>query len=435
MQARLNELNEKLRSKSGSEERDRVVFAIGILMRETNDHIDHLKQILFLASDDKEKALRIFTEFKLQLLECHYKHDVQEKIEQVKGKHGLSMEGVVKRPGGFRIVPLDVPLIANVYMKSCCQRVFCIPFNSGYPTYNQLRSKIQDMFQLTSDDFELTCQDIAGGENLLISTAEQYEGAIEKVTMLQTSAALINMLDLHLQTKAEKANSELGSCPNHNFILPIFDPSRANNCIGSFLSPNITLLSEDESANDSEHTLGISTFVTLSQTSNTTSDMKQQKMNDHPLDLIASKVLPRGNYEEIDFRMYHWTVNNWGTREKNILSNLFQAGGFHWKLRLYPKGAIDDDGFSIYLEVEELGKEIKRICTQYAFAISNPNDPTNYYFWNTYDEFCNEHRGWGCSKFYPSEKLNKIHKGKGPFIVDDCCIVSAYVRIIKVQKY
>ncbi|KAG0178026.1 hypothetical protein DFQ29_004025 [Apophysomyces sp. BC1021] len=208
MQARLNELNEKLRSKSGSEERDRVVFAIGILMRETNDHIDHLKQILFLASDDKEKALRIFTEFKLQLLECHYKHDVQEKIEQVKGKHGLSMEGVVKRPGGFRIVPLDVPLIANVYMKSCCQRVFCIPFNSGYPTYNQLRSKIQDMFQLTSDDFELTCQDIAGGENLLISTAEQYEGAIEKVTMLQTSAALINMLDLHLQTKAEKANSE-----------------------------------------------------------------------------------------------------------------------------------------------------------------------------------------------------------------------------------
>ncbi|KAG0193985.1 hypothetical protein DFQ28_002094 [Apophysomyces sp. BC1034] len=99
------------------------------------------------------------------------------------------------------------------------------------------------------------------------------------------------------------------------------------------------------------------------------------------------------------------------------------------------QGNNQQESVSVYLEVADPTShgypEHWHVCAQFSLAISNPNDPTNYYNNNANHRFSAEEVDWGFTRFYDMKTLAKTTNGKGPFIVNNQTIISVFVRIVK----
>ncbi|RIB08233.1 hypothetical protein C2G38_2252143 [Gigaspora rosea] len=121
---------------------------------------------------------------------------------------------------------------------------------------------------------------------------------------------------------------------------------------------------------------------------------------------FANSKMPHLGYEVEDFQFYTWNITGWSDLEGKVTSPEFVAGGWRWRILLYPFGNIDNDVVSIFLEIVDrnIAPNGWHSCAQFAFALWNPEDPNKF----VYDE--NQTRS---------------------LIENDSCNITAFVRIIK----
>ncbi|CAG8702533.1 7573_t:CDS:10, partial [Racocetra persica] len=132
---------------------------------------------------------------------------------------------------------------------------------------------------------------------------------------------------------------------------------------------------------------------------------------------------------------YHtWHVTNWSNIERKTTSPKFEAGGWQWRILLFPYGNKNLSKISIYLKSVDSQVEYAdlHVCVQFAFILWNSKEPTEYVGHYAYHRFTAQESDWGFGKFYDQNKLftpsdDRIH----PLIENDACNITALVRVLE----
>ncbi|KID87115.1 Peptidase C19, ubiquitin carboxyl-terminal hydrolase 2 [Metarhizium guizhouense ARSEF 977] len=130
-----------------------------------------------------------------------------------------------------------------------------------------------------------------------------------------------------------------------------------------------------------------------------------------------------------------WTVENWRSMGKREHGPIFQAGGYPWRILLFPHGN-NTDQCSIYLEH---GFEADAVpdnwsaCVQFALVLWNPNDPSLYVHHAAHHRFTKEEGDWGFTRFVEHRRMFNVpwEHGTRPLCENDAANITAYVRVVE----
>lgn len=130
-----------------------------------------------------------------------------------------------------------------------------------------------------------------------------------------------------------------------------------------------------------------------------------------------------------------WTVESWRTLSKKEHGPVFHAGGYPWRVLLFPYGN-NVDQCSIYLEH---GFEAGSIpddwscCVQFALVLWNPSDPSIYFHHSAHHRFTKEESDWGFTRFLEVRKMFNVawDNSTKPLIENDTANITAYVRVVE----
>ncbi|KAH6696852.1 ubiquitin carboxyl-terminal hydrolase [Plectosphaerella plurivora] len=131
-----------------------------------------------------------------------------------------------------------------------------------------------------------------------------------------------------------------------------------------------------------------------------------------------------------------WEIESWRSLPKREHGPMFQAGGFPWRILLFPYGN-NVDQCSIYLEHGfENPQDIPEnwsCCVQFALVLWNPNDPSLYTHHVAHHRFTKEEADWGFTRFYELRKMFNVpfEGGTRPLCEGEAANITAYVRIVK----
>ncbi|KAF0557253.1 putative ubiquitin-specific processing protease 21 [Gigaspora margarita] len=122
---------------------------------------------------------------------------------------------------------------------------------------------------------------------------------------------------------------------------------------------------------------------------------------------FANSKMQHLDYEVEDFQFYTWNITDWRNLEGEVTSPEFVAGGWRWRISLYPLGNDDNDVVSIYLEFADryIAPNGWHSCAQFAFALWNPEEPTEFVYRGGYQRFTAEGSNWGYPRFCEHRKL------------------------------
>ncbi|KAG6004547.1 hypothetical protein E4U21_000931 [Claviceps maximensis] len=130
-----------------------------------------------------------------------------------------------------------------------------------------------------------------------------------------------------------------------------------------------------------------------------------------------------------------WTVENWRNLGKREHGPIFQAGGYPWRILLFPHGN-NTDQCSIYLEhgfEADAVPENWTCCVQFALVLWNPNDPSLYIHHAAHHRFTKEEGDWGFTRFVEHRRMFNVpwDHGTRPLCEDDSANITAYVRVVE----
>ncbi|KAF0434881.1 cysteine proteinase [Gigaspora margarita] len=152
---------------------------------------------------------------------------------------------------------------------------------------------------------------------------------------------------------------------------------------------------------------------------------------------IANNIMPNRGYEIEDFQYYTWQINSWSSLEKRITGPEFEAGGWKWRILLFPYGNKNQVGYvSIYIEfVDPKGAPAGwHSCVQFALLLWNPEDLTICVSHNARHCFTAEDPDWGFTRFCKQHKLfvpSKSENQTRSLIENNSCNITAFVRVLK----
>ncbi|UPK93680.1 hypothetical protein LCI18_004615 [Fusarium solani-melongenae] len=129
-----------------------------------------------------------------------------------------------------------------------------------------------------------------------------------------------------------------------------------------------------------------------------------------------------------------WTVENWRTLSKKEHGPIFQAGGFPWRILLFPHGN-NIDQCSIYLEhgfEADSVPENWSCCVQFALVLWNPNDPSLYVHHAAHHRFTKDEGDWGFTRFVEHRRMFNVpwEGGSRPLCENDTANITAYLRLV-----
>ncbi|TPX10919.1 uncharacterized protein E0L32_008125 [Thyridium curvatum] len=130
-----------------------------------------------------------------------------------------------------------------------------------------------------------------------------------------------------------------------------------------------------------------------------------------------------------------WTVEGWRTLAKKEHGPIFQAGGFPWRILLFPFGNSVDQ-CSIYLEHgfdPENVPEDWSCCVQFALVLWNPEDPSIYVHHTAHHRFTKEESDWGFTRFLELRKMfnKEFEQASRPMVENERANITAYVRVVE----
>ncbi|OAA66976.1 ubiquitin hydrolase [Niveomyces insectorum RCEF 264] len=129
-----------------------------------------------------------------------------------------------------------------------------------------------------------------------------------------------------------------------------------------------------------------------------------------------------------------WTVQQWRSLHKKEHGPVFQAGGYPWRILLFPYGN-NVDHCSVYLEHGFDANEVPddwSCCVQFALVVWNPNDPAMYAHHTAHHRFTKEEGDWGFTRFVELRRmLHKWEGGSRPMVENETVNITAYVRVVE----
>ncbi|KAK4044791.1 hypothetical protein C8A01DRAFT_42409 [Parachaetomium inaequale] len=138
----------------------------------------------------------------------------------------------------------------------------------------------------------------------------------------------------------------------------------------------------------------------------------------------------------IEDQVHTWEVDGWRALNKKEHGPIFEAGGYPWRILLFPFGNNVLDQCSIYLEH---GFDTNNVpddwscCVQFALVLWNKDHPHIYFQHSAHHRFTKEESDWGFTRFLETRKMfNSIWENADrPLIENDCANISAYVRVVE----
>ncbi|KAG6198704.1 hypothetical protein E4U10_006319 [Claviceps purpurea] len=166
-----------------------------------------------------------------------------------------------------------------------------------------------------------------------------------------------------------------------------------------------------------------------------------QQSQDLPLandyETMTEMVLPPLSDEPKILEDAHntWTVQDWRTLGKKEHGPIFQAGGFPWRILLFPHGN-NTDQCSIYLEhgfEADAIPENWNCCVQFSLVLWNPKDPSLYVHHAAHHRFTKEEGDWGFTRFVEHRRMFNVpwDNSTRPLCEDDTANITAYVRVVE----
>ncbi|KAI8149922.1 hypothetical protein BJV82DRAFT_647181 [Fennellomyces sp. T-0311] len=138
--------------------------------------------------------------------------------------------------------------------------------------------------------------------------------------------------------------------------------------------------------------------------------------------------------EVIDTQVSHWEISDWSELPNRLEGPVFEAGGFHWSILLFPRGNNQSDHVSVYVKMTDIEKD-KDIyaCAQFGIVASCPSDPTNYHCLVAQHRFSQSASDWGFARLIPLDKLDldPQHYHSVPFLENNCIRLSAIVQVVR----
>ncbi|ETS80785.1 hypothetical protein PFICI_08314 [Pestalotiopsis fici W106-1] len=132
-----------------------------------------------------------------------------------------------------------------------------------------------------------------------------------------------------------------------------------------------------------------------------------------------------------------WKIENWRAfQSKKEHGPIFMAGGFPWRILLFPYGN-NVDQCSLYLEhgFEDPSTipEDWSCCVHFGLVMSNINDPSLFVHHQAHHRFTKEESDWGFTRFLEFRRMfNSDFEGSGrPLAENDSVLLTAYVRIVE----
>ncbi|RDA85100.1 hypothetical protein CP532_3121 [Ophiocordyceps camponoti-leonardi (nom. inval.)] len=132
---------------------------------------------------------------------------------------------------------------------------------------------------------------------------------------------------------------------------------------------------------------------------------------------------------------FTWPVENWRGLGKKEHGPVFHAGGFPWRILLFPHGN-NTDQCSIYLEhgfESDAVPENWSCCVQFALVLWNPNDPSLYVHHAAHHRFTKEEGDWGFTRFVEHRRMFNVpwEGGSRPLCENDAANITAYLRFVE----
>ncbi|TFB05011.1 Ubiquitin carboxyl-terminal hydrolase 21 [Trichoderma ghanense] len=130
-----------------------------------------------------------------------------------------------------------------------------------------------------------------------------------------------------------------------------------------------------------------------------------------------------------------WTVENWRSLGKREHGPIFHAGGYPWRILLFPHGN-NTDQCSIYLEhgfEPDAIPENWSCCVQFGLVLWNPNDPSLYVNHAAHHRFTKEEGDWGFTRFVEIRRMFNVpwEGDSRPLVENDTANITAYVRFVE----
>eukprot|EP00833_Pecoramyces_ruminatium_P009618 jgi/Orpsp1_1/1183650/evm.model.c7180000086149.1 len=144
------------------------------------------------------------------------------------------------------------------------------------------------------------------------------------------------------------------------------------------------------------------------------------------------------NYEMVSDNYYEWNIENWSKMEYLEWSPTFMAGGYKWKINLWPNGYRNKKKYvSVYLENLDVSKEqSSHICAMFTLIFRHYYDYSRFISYvSSYNYFNNNKKESGCPEFEKRDYLsNKDNNSNKSIIEDDKFVIGAYIRVYKYNK-
>lgn len=130
-----------------------------------------------------------------------------------------------------------------------------------------------------------------------------------------------------------------------------------------------------------------------------------------------------------------WEITGWRRLAKKEHGPVFEAGGFPWRVLLFPYGNNVDQA-SIYLEHGfEPGQvpDDYSCCIYFALVMWNPNDPKIYTHHHAQHRYTKEEGDWGFTRYCEFRKMFQANWPgfNRPMVENDSVNITAYVRVIE----
>ncbi|KAI1079311.1 cysteine proteinase [Whalleya microplaca] len=131
-----------------------------------------------------------------------------------------------------------------------------------------------------------------------------------------------------------------------------------------------------------------------------------------------------------------WTVENWRGLSKKEHGPIFEAGGYPWRILLFPFGNNVEQS-SVYLEhgFQDTNSipDDWSCCVQFGLVMWNISDPSLFYHHTAHHRFTKEESDWGFTRFLELRKMFQQpwdNSGR-PLVENDAVNITAYVRIVE----
>uniref|UniRef100_A0A0V0H703 Putative ovule protein n=1 Tax=Solanum chacoense TaxID=4108 RepID=A0A0V0H703_SOLCH len=128
---------------------------------------------------------------------------------------------------------------------------------------------------------------------------------------------------------------------------------------------------------------------------------------------------------------FTWTVEKFSRLNVKKYSDVFDIGGYKWRILIFPKGN-DVDYLSMYLDVADAATLPTGWSRHAKFSLAVVNQIHGKFTLRKETEhlFTAKEKDWGFTKFLPPTELNDPGKG---FLVDDKVIIEADITFPKVH--